>query len=368
LGEEVNKEKGVNLKPLWKGYGEYEKDRLQNRWTEDYKYENIREIILDTKEIPEDALKIKGSDGEKRYDLRGMSVMTGNPKYRIFQDADLSRAILQGADLRATDLQRAILDEADLQGADLFGAKFGSTFLWLANLGEAKNIRYIEWENDYYIGEESEETFGGNEKIKAQKEGDLKNAEITYRDLKSFYKERRMHNIASEFHYRENVVKTELSYQPIKFLRTVFLDWTYGYGSRPLRLIPFCIGVILFFGFIYLVQTTLPGSSGISEGEEDEKSEGEKKTYKMREVDNNEEEPQLLPADSAMTFINCIYFSALSFATFGYGALRPRQWLAFFRLTPVEYKPVGWARIFVGCEAAIGIYLLALTALVLFKG
>jgi len=44
-----------------------------------------------------------------------------------------------------------------------------------------------------------------------------------------------------------------------------------------------------------------------------------------------------------------------------------RQWLEFFRLELVEYKPVGWARIFVGIEAALGIYLLALLVIVLFE-
>ena len=56
----------------------------------------------------------------------------------------------------------------------------------------------------------------------------------------------------------------------------------------------------------------------------------------------------------------------MSFTTFGYGALRPRQWLEFFRFVPVEYKPVRWIRIFVGIEATIGIYILALLVTVLF--
>ena len=88
----------------------------------------------------------------------------------------------------------------------------------------------------------------------------------------------------------------------------------------------------------------------------------------MEETDNGDGKPALLRFERGAVIVNCIYFSVLSLATFGYGALRPRQWLEFFRLTPVEYRPVGWTRIFVGLEAAIGIYLLALTALVLFKG
>jgi len=163
-------------------------------------------------------------------------------------------------------------------------------------------------------------------------------------------------------------------------LRRVFLEWTYGYGSKPLRLIPFYAGVILVFGIVFSIQTLLPGSSGIyllSKGEEGGKTfhvretgsvgQGERE-YIMEEADRLDGKPALLRFERGAVIVNCIYFSLLSFATFGYGALRPRQWLEFFRLTPVEYRPAGWARIFVGFEAAVGIYLLALTAIVLFKG
>jgi len=347
--------------------------------------------------------------------VHGAPAPRGHEGWANLQGADLKEAILFGADLRG----------ADLRGADLFGAKFGSTNLWLANLGEAKNIRYITWGEKYVINDElisflksqfpeikykivlpvnykSNEYIGQSqlfselygliefketkgfwtrvtlleEKVKIvlknkqsileiasispkserytigeENSGDLKNAEITYRDLKSFYKEKKMHNIASEFHYRENVVKTKISSSFFKAFRTVFLDWTYGYGSRPLRLIPFCFVVILFFGFIYLL-LTLPRKTDSG----------------IYVVTNRGRKEELLPIRKGKILLDCFYFSLLSFATFGYGALQPKQWLQFFYLEPVEFKPRRWARIFVGFEAAIGIYLLALTALVLFKG
>jgi hypothetical protein len=75
---------------------------------------------------------------------------------------------------------------------------------------------------------------------------------------------------------------------------------------------------------------------------------------------------ELLPFRKGRLFLDCLYFSLLSFATFGYGALKPRQWIQFFRLEPVEFKPVRWARIFVGVEAALGIWVFALLVKVLF--
>jgi hypothetical protein len=99
LGKEVTKENGVIPYKEWNDYTYTEKERLKNRWIEDESYKSIREMIVETKPIPDVALKSKGSDGIERYDLRGI-------------------------DLLKADLQGAILWLANLEGADLEGAKY----------------------------------------------------------------------------------------------------------------------------------------------------------------------------------------------------------------------------------------------------
>ena len=178
-------------------------------------------------------------------------------------------------------------------------------------------------------------------------------AENTYRDLESFYKKEGLDEIAGEFNYRENEVRTRRYpwYHPLRPLRFLFLKWTYGYGSRPIRLLWYSVVVIGVFTVIFSMFTLPRGTkSGI---------------YLVRS-EGHEEEGVLLTFRKGRLLLDCLYFSLLSFGTFGYGALQPRQWLEFFRLEPVEYKPVGWARIFVGLEAAVGIYVLALLVTVLF--
>lgn len=293
-------------------------------------------------------------------DMRGATLTGGD-----FTDADFSYTDLSGAQLYG-----ALLSGATLIGADLSGAVLEPGQMWDTDFKGARNMPQIIWgnelaQNPYIINDELE--------------GRLEDALIRYRDLKNFYKQHFNEEIIAEFHYRENVVKTKLSPGPQKLLRKVFLDWAYGYGSRPLRLIPFCAGVILVFGFIYTLQTVLPGRSGIylvGEGdkagrvfsvmESGEPGKG-RKSYIMEEIDSTDGRPDLLGFEKGAALLNCIYFSLLSFATLGYGAVKPRQWPEFFRLTPVQYKPLGWSRIFVGLEAATGIYLLALTAIVIFK-
>ena len=319
-----------------------------------------------------------------------------------FEEADLGRADFQGSDLVGANFAKSKLNETNLKDADLFDAYFELTYLWRTNLGEAKNIRYILWGEKYetndelisylkekfpeqiqeldtlkketknnpligqrqFIGylklvlgvrlayvipsipsdpnnnriDEKEVILNENKQsilnlasviptneryiIGEEKNWDLENAEITYRDLNSFYKEEKMDHIANEFHYRANVVKTKISSFPIKIFRTVFLDWTYGYGSRPLRLFLFMPAIILLFAIIYLFQTILPGESSL---------------YENNGANTNQ--AIILPGNELKTFFNCLYFSSLSFSTFGYGALQPYSWVKYFRFKPVEIKP-----------------------------
>lgn len=263
--------------------------------------------------------------------------------------ANLRYAMLQGASLRYTMLQGVNLTSAKLQDADLFGAIFDSTYLWQVNLGEARNIRYIVWgdsiNNRYIIGEEKEAD-------STKSDEDFCKAEITYRDLKAFYKRELMNDVAMEFHFRENQVITKgyAWYDPVRIFRIVFLRWAYGYGSRPLLLLWYSLIVVGLFSVIFLFLTINPiTKSGI---------------HLIRS--EHEDTDEILTFRKGRLILDCFYFSLLSFCTFGYGALQPKQWLQFFRLQPLEFKPVRWARVFVGIEAALGIWIFALLVTVLF--
>lgn len=281
--------------------------------------------------------------------LGGANLKAAKLRSAKLQHANLSDADLEGADMRYTRLQGANLQRANLQDADLYRVRFDSTYLWQGNLQAAKNIRYIIWgdslKSPYFIGEE----------IKADSTKtyeDFRKTEITYRDLKTLYKKELMDDVAMEFHFRENEVRTKSYawYQPGRLMRLLFLKWTYGYGSRKTWLLWYSLIVIGLFALVFAI-LTIPRKtkSGI---------------YLIKAGDTEKEE--LLPFHKGRLFLDCLYFSTLSFATFGYGALQPRQWLQFFRLEPVEYKPVRWARIFVGIEAALGIWIFALLVTVLF--
>jgi len=79
-------------------------------------------------------------------------------------------------------------------------------------------------------------------------------------------------------------------------------------------------------------------------------------------ISSQEEKREHSPRNKLL--IDCLYLSLLSFSTIGYGVLQPKQWLEFFRLEPATLEAKRWARIFVGIESLLGIYLLALLAIV----
>jgi uncharacterized protein YjbI with pentapeptide repeats len=265
--------------------------------------------------------------------------------------ANLRAALLTNADLRQANMQncalpKAVMREADLQDADLFQARFDSTFLYQVQLGKARNIRDIRWGDSaysrYLIGEE----------LSLKTPEDFRRAEVTYRDLKMLYRRELLDDIANEFHYRENEIVTD-SYtwlSPVRILRLVFLKWTFGYGARPMWLLWYSMVVVGGFSLIFALLTlSRKTQSGICEY--DPAKEGKETLLEFR---------------NGMLFFDCLYFSLLSLATFGYGALQPRQWLQFFRFQPVEYKPIRWACIFVGIEAGLGIWIFSLLVTVMF--
>ncbi len=269
--------------------------------------------------------------------------------------AELWDADLQGANLFNVNFQGAYLSSAKVRDADFFGARFDSTRLSFTNLGEAK-VRYILWganhHKGYTLGEENDlwtETDHSKRELLAQI------VEDTYRDLESIYRAEGRLSIADEFHYRQNDVLTRnyASWNPLKIIRIVFLQWTYGYGSRPFNLFLWTLSIILIFTFIFAFVTLTKSKSGIYIVETN--LEGIKKET-------------LLEYRNGLLFFDCLYFSVLSFSAFGYGAIQPKEWLEFFRTKPVEFKAVSGVRIFVGIEAVLGIYTFALFVTAILKG
>ncbi len=97
-----------------------------------------------------------------------------------------------------------------------------------------------------------------------------------------------------------------------KWLWSCFLNGLFGYGEQPGKVIISAIIIILIFTFLFM-------SSGISNS--------------------------IIGGSTSKYFLDCAYFSVITFTTLGYGDFRPLE---------------GWGRIFAGTEAFIGALMMAL--------
>ncbi|HLF08302.1 MAG TPA: pentapeptide repeat-containing protein [Dehalococcoidia bacterium] len=120
------------------------------------------------------------------------------------READLTWSNLSSADLRRANLEAARLCGAHLLGAYLEWARLRHVYLHGVGLGNvthpntgrtvATDLANADW-GDYVIGEELA--------------GEFEQAEAVYRMLKEWHRQHGHYDVASEFTYRENVVRTK---------------------------------------------------------------------------------------------------------------------------------------------------------------
>lgn len=234
---------------------------------------DLRRIILKDARFPTDfedgqlvGAKFNGSD------LTGADLRSINLQYAQFKKLDNQPTCLAGVDLRSS-----LLLNANFQGADLTGAQFGGipsaagypatlegTDLRSANLFRANfegcYFYETELEGAYMRGADIfdahlEEIDWGNYKIgeESTKVG-LHSAETIYRQLKQWYTNEGIYDVAGEFFFREMEAKRKgLSWRPQPWHRGwlnihAFIS---GYGERPLRVIRWAAIWILGLAAIY---------------------------------------------------------------------------------------------------------------------
>ena len=263
--------------------------------------------------------------------------------------AHLEGAYLWGAHLEGSKLEYAHLEgaflgdahfeEANLRGAHLRGAKLGGAHFEGANLKRARLegafLGGVEFSPDTGLGDAD----WGNYILGEEKEGDFDWAADIYRRLKQWHTSAGMYDIAGEFYFREMEARRKNYWwqdspsksfrellrpfylyllNPEELLRAIFprkpLPWAWskllsllcGYGERPLRVIASALAVFLGLALIYFAIGTLTPN----------------------------------------TFLNSLYYSAVSFTALGYGKWAP--------------EPTGWVKGLGAAEAFAGVFMMAL--------
>jgi len=225
------------------------------------------------------------------------------------QRANLWRANLQRAYLIGANLQRASLEGANLHGTDLHEAKFDDSSLWRAELDEI------------VIGE----MFGDKEKDIETKLMEFEEASEIYHNLKNYFRNEGIYERSGNYYYREKVVERKIYKQKNKgkYLGSLLLDLLCGYGEKPGRIIISSLSWIFLNSIMYFIL-------GIEKG--------------VVEVGLS---LQAGFCENAINFLDCLYFSFVTFTTLGYGDLHP----------------VAITKAFAAVEAFTGAFMLALFVL-----
>ncbi|MFC2069836.1 pentapeptide repeat-containing protein [Chloroflexota bacterium] len=249
--------------------------------------------------------------------LRGSSF-----SYANFQGADLT-ATKFGENGKAEKYSIATLDITDFRGAKLFrtsfkgcyfyGTKFQGAYIRGIDIADA-HLEEADWGN-YLIGEELS--------------GDFYDAEHYYRKLKVWYAQSGYDGIAAKFYYREKeaqrkslrfyycekeVRKKSLKLLPRNWKHRIALQfsyWVFGHGEGWKRLLFWILGVILGLSLVYFF---FRGVSPFS--------------------------------FNVQSFLNSLYYSAVSFTALGYGSWAP--------------EPTIWAKGLGAFESLVGVFTMAL--------
>jgi hypothetical protein len=260
--------------------------------------------------IKENGGKAKGLDLSEKYFEKGIILGELNLREIILERAHLDEAYLWGAHLERANLQYAHLEEAVLSFAHLeeailanaylertylVKAKLEGAALWLARFSRDTRLWNIDW-GSYILMEEKRSRFTL--------------AEETYRQLKIWYSEQGMYDIAAKFYYREMEIKRKAqSWKKKPHLKTWYwvMRMLCGYGEKPERVGISAAVIVLGLALIYFAIGTV---------------------WKWQ------------------AFWNSLYVSAVSFTALGYGT-----WVDVTN---------GWIKGIGAAESFIGVFMMAL--------
>lgn len=245
------------------------------------------------------------------------------------QDADLTDVDARGANFEDANLENASFVRANLRNATLVDAKlyevaFSDTWI---NAGTDLGDRTIyEREQDLEIDRDHQSI----ERDEA--------AAWTYRALEQLARENALPNRTRHYYVREKDARRRSAWERADYQRAFKAElsrWVMEYGSNPWRIVGFSAVVIVVSALLY------PIAGGIED------------TAGQVAITYSLDDPTKAPLSYlTSTYLTSLYFSVVTFATLGYGDIRP----------------VGaWGRGLATVETILGSLLIALLVFVLSR-
>lgn len=230
-----------------------------------------------------------------RTDLRNVDLGEANVQNVNLVDTDARGATFEGSNLENASMVRANLRNATLVDAKLYEVGFSDTWI---NAGTDLGDECIyEKEHDHDIERDHQSV----ERDEA--------AAWTYRAFQQLCRENALPSRTRHYYVREKDARRRSAWKLGEYKHAIKAEasrWVMEYGSNPWRIVWFSAAVILVSALLY------PIAGGI------EDTAGEVTiTYSL-------EEPTEAPLSYLTSvYLTSLYFSVVTFATLGYGDIRP---------------------------------------------
>lgn len=255
-------------------------------------------------------LNLVNHNGKKGFDLTG---------------ADLYRANLKGAHLFNIILIRASLMKSDLSHANIHCAHLEECNLLGVNFNETK-IEHIKT-GKTLIQESSAKLLEAQGKHKEALDY-YEQAEEVYRNLRKTSERQGLFTLAGPYLRKELTMRRfQLPYWSGKRLYSKLVDLFCGYGEDPMRVVSFSWLLIFVSSILYYL-------FGL-------RFAGEYQVFSL----------QSSLQENVIFFLECLYYSVVTFTTLGYG----------------DFIPIGFSRLVAALEAFTGSFTIALFVVVFVK-
>jgi hypothetical protein len=295
--------------------------REENNWIEgiNKNKSNVRDLLEE---------RVKAFKLIKNFDLSNANleninlVNTGHHQGYKLHNCDFYKANLSHAHCFKVDFSGSSLMKANFKGANLHFANLQNCNLLGVDFEHAR-LENVIWDKD--IVQERKAKAEVNDEVRI----DLyQQSEEIYRNLRRTCESDGLFETAGRFFQKEmKMRRKQMPLFSLKRLISKLVEFSCGYGERPLRIVILSTMVILLFTCIFFI-------SGLDYSGE------------ILQVSVNAS-----MKENIAELLNSLYFSVVTFTTLGYG----------------DILPIGISKVFAGIEALLGGFILALFVVVFVK-
>ncbi|MDD7805320.1 MAG: pentapeptide repeat-containing protein [Endozoicomonas sp. (ex Botrylloides leachii)] len=261
----------------------------------------------------------------KKANLKQLNLVSEKHTSCHLINADLSRSDLSHAHFYKVNLSGSCLLKSNLSDANLHRANLSGCNLLGVNL-KSSRLERVNWGKNIYQADIVKRIDGVNEKYKVA--ALYEEAEEVARNIRKQCENQGLFHTAGHFFHQEMLFRR---YQmPLLSSQRIIskgIDLAIGYGEKPIRIVLFSTLLVLLCSFFYFIAGLTDNGSVVI-------------------FDHTQSFAQNLN-----TWLDCLYFSMVTFTTLGYGDLTPH----------------GLSRLCAALEAFTGSFSLALFVVVVVK-